>query len=146
MSLRLTALISLIPELRVGRWGEVSLRLETWGKLETQSHGKNKRVRIYLKEWLSASVREGRQRAESCEGTGEHREWGRAENWRMNRVENWDSLGFYYEVQTVRFAPFFFFFEFQPESAGLLVQLESVCFGSFDRYRPIWRKSAQVDA
>ena len=42
---------------------------------------------------------------------------------------------------------FFFFFEFQPESAGLvLVQLESVCFGSFDRYRPIWRKSAQVDA
>ena len=87
-NLRLKALISLIPELRMGRWGEVSLRLETWGELETKSHAKNRRVRLCLKEWLSVSVRKGRLRVESQEGTGEHREWERAEDWRMNWVEN----------------------------------------------------------
>ena len=45
---RLKALISSIPELRVGQWGEVSLRVKTWGELEIESHTKNRRVRMCL--------------------------------------------------------------------------------------------------
>ena len=53
--------------------------------------------------WLSASVREGRWRAKRDWGAVEHREWERADEW-----IGWDTLGFCYFGQTVRFAPFFF--------------------------------------
>ena len=85
---------SLIPELRVGRWGEFAT--------ESKSNAKKlKNRRVRLCDWVRLWERGDGEPS----GTGEQwsTEWERADEW-----IGWDTLGFCYFGQTVRFAPFFF--------------------------------------
>ena len=92
---------SLIPELRVGRWGEVSLI--------PSPRVMQRNWRIGEWDCVTECVYErGEKESREPSGTGE--QWS-TESERELKIEEWimwDSLGFCYFGQTVHFAPFFF--------------------------------------